>query len=222
MIIRHADCIKRPEAEPDRRYTLFAGFLCIVPPVFALFALSGVYQRQDCPQKICRMEVIIGVVGLDMTWHGLMDWCKTKLSTLAGCQVLRETKPEVVDRPFCVVWTSATWRCCAALDVICLRSKAGLSLGEYTAIVAAGVGATGTQPKAVQMHEMHQSTPRFCGKRNISGTGPLLWGWLEISTAASRGATWIGWYPSTVLRDSKTRSNLEHVGIKCQKNFELL
>ncbi|CAK9071271.1 unnamed protein product [Durusdinium trenchii] len=88
--------------------------------------LKDVMDRPAIKQYLDKAESILGWDVREICLKGpeekLNDtkYCQPImfLAGLAAVEVLRETKPEVVDRPFCT---------------------AGLSLGEYTAIIAAGV-----------------------------------------------------------------------------------
>lgn len=100
--------------------------------------LKDVMERPAVKSMLDKAESILGWDVRELCLKGpeekLSDtkYCQPIMfiAGLAAVEVLRETKPEVVDRPFCV---------------------AGLSLGEYTAIVAAGVLSFEDGLKLVQL-----------------------------------------------------------------------
>mmetsp|Transcript_37525 Transcript_37525/g.69942 ORF Transcript_37525/g.69942 Transcript_37525/m.69942 type:complete len:554 (+) Transcript_37525:120-1781(+) len=115
--------------------------------------LKDVMERPAVKSLLDRAQTILGWDAREICLNGpeetLADtkYCQPimYLAGLAAVEVLRETKPEVVDRPFCM---------------------AGLSLGEYTAIAAAGVlsfedGLKLVQLRAEAMQEAAARTPQL-------------------------------------------------------------
>lgn len=100
--------------------------------------LKDVMERPAVKSMLDKAESILGWDVRELCLKGPEEklsetkYCQPIMfiAGLAAVEVLRETKPEVVDRPFCV---------------------AGLSLGEYTAIVAAGVLSFEDGLKLVQL-----------------------------------------------------------------------